>query len=211
MFISLAVVVFTYLAPILAVAHAGLPFSAWETGSWVTIAGLLGGERLALFMTAAGVLAALSTFNALVLSLSRLPYAMARDGFLPHAFAKENRWGAPWVAILVCSMLWAFAICLGFERTVMLDVLLTGLSILLEFCALIALRIKEPDLPRPFQVAGGSAGLLLLVAPPALLIALSCARNHAERIGSFDALTVGLAIVLLGVIVYYLGVRRRIA
>ena len=60
-------------------------------------------------MTAAGVVAALSTFNALVMSLSRLPYAMARDGFLPQAFAKENRYRAPWVAILVCAVCWALA------------------------------------------------------------------------------------------------------
>jgi amino acid transporter len=76
MFISLFIVVATYIVPILAAEHAGLSMSEWETGSWVTIAGRLGGNRLALWMTAAGVVAALSTFNALVLSLSRLPYAI---------------------------------------------------------------------------------------------------------------------------------------
>jgi amino acid transporter len=211
MLVSVVVVVVTYVAPILAVAHAGVPLSAWETGSWVTLAARFGGQRLALFMTAAGVLAALTTFNALVLSLSRLPYAMARDGFLPHAFARENRYGAPWVAIVVCAIFWACAMGLGFEKTVMLDVLLTGLSILLEFAALIALRIKEPELPRPFRVGGGIAGLVLLVTPPAILIVISCARNHAERIGSVNALTFGVAIVLLGGIVYLLGPHRRTA
>jgi amino acid transporter len=209
MLISLVVVVATYIAPILAVAHARVPLSAWETGSWVTLAARFGGQRLALFMTAAALAAALSTFNALVLSLSRLPYAMARDGFLPHDFARENRHGAPWIAIVVCALCWACAMGLGFERTVMLDVLLTGLSILLEFAALISLRIHEPDLPRPFRVAGGTLGLVLVSAPPAILIVLSCARNRAERIGSINALTVGAAIVLLGVIVYFLGPRRR--
>ncbi len=209
MAISLVVVVATYIAPILAVAHARVPLSAWETGSWVTLAARFGGPRLALFMTAAALAAALSTFNALVLSLSRLPYAMARDGFLPHVFARENRRGAPWVAIVVCAVCWACAMGLGFERTVMLDVLLTGLSILLEFAALIALRIHEPDLSRPFRIAGGPLGLVLVSAPPAILIVLSCARNHAERIGSINALTAGAAIVLAGVIVYFLGPRRR--
>ncbi|MGC2211091.1 MAG: APC family permease [Candidatus Korobacteraceae bacterium] len=207
--ITLVVVVATYIAPILAVAHARVPLSAWETGSWVTLAALFGGQRLALFMTAAAVAAALSTFNALVLSLSRLPYAMARDGFLPHVFARENRRGAPWVAIVVCAVCWACAMRLGFERTVMLDVLLTGLSILLEFAALIALRIKEPDLPRPFRVAGGALGLVLITTPPTILILISCARNRAEQIGSINALTVGAAIVLAGVIVYFFGPRRR--
>ena len=58
--ITLVVVVATYIAPILAVAHARVPLSAWETGSWVTLAALFGGPRLALFMTAAAVAAALA-------------------------------------------------------------------------------------------------------------------------------------------------------
>jgi amino acid transporter len=211
MSISLLFVVFTYALPIVAVEHAGIPSSAWETGSWVTFAGRLGGEKLAVLMTAAGVVAALSTFNTLVMSLSRLPYAMARDGFLPKVFAKENARGAPWVAIVVCAAFWASATVMGFEATVMLDVLLTGLSILLEFAALIALRIKEPNLARPFRVSGGYAGVILLSIPPAALIVISCARNHAERIGAVNDLTLGLFLALLGLAFYFWGKRQRAA
>ena len=209
MLLSLVLVVATYLAPILAVAHARVPLSAWETGSWVNLAALFGGPRLALLMTAAAVVAAFTTFNALVLSLSRLPYAMARDGFLPRIFIRENRHGAPWVAIVVCAFFWTCAMALGFERTLMLDVLLTGLSILLEFAALIALRIREPELLRTFRVPGGAAGLALVTAPPAILIAIACVRNHAERIGPLNALTVGVALVLLGAVLYLASSARR--
>ena len=44
---------------------------------------------------------------------------------------------APWVAILVCALAWAACLPLGFLRLLILDVLLTGLSILLEFAALV--------------------------------------------------------------------------
>jgi len=210
MLLSLVLVVATYIAPILAMAHARIPLSSWETGSWVNLAALLGGPRLAFFMTAAALVAALTTFNALVLSLSRLPYAMARDGFLPRAFARENRFGAPWVAIVVCACFWTGAMVLGFERTVMLDVLLTGLSILLEFAALIALRIKEPELKRAYRVPGGAAGLVLVTAPPAALIVIACVRNHSEHIGPLNALTVGVGLVLLGAALYFAGSLRRV-
>jgi amino acid transporter len=100
---------------------------------------------------------------------------------------------------------------LGFEKTVLLDVLLTGLSILLEFVALIALRITEPDLPRTFRVPGGRVGLALLTLPPVTLIVISCVRNHAEQIGSVNALTVGIGIVSLGMVLYVVGVRKSAA
>jgi amino acid transporter len=122
-------------------------------------------------------------------------------------FATENSRGAPWVAIVVCAVFWALATVLGFERTVMLDVLLTGLSILLEFAALIALRIKEPNLARPFRIRGGRASLALLVTPPALLIAISCVRNHTERFGSANALMLGVGLVMFGVTIYF--IRNR--
>ena len=211
MLLSLVLVTASYIAPIVAVAHARVPSLAWETGSWVNFALLLGGPGLAFFTTAAALVAALTTFNALVLSLSRLPYAMARDGFLPGVFARTNRFGAPWVAVIVCACFWTGALALGFERTLMLDVLLTGFSILLEFAALIALRIKEPALPRTFRVPGGGAGLLLVTAPPAILIAIACVRNHGEHIGPFNALTAGVGLVLLGAVLYFASRARRTA
>ena len=209
MLTSLGLVIVTYLLPILAVKHAGIPASDWETGAWVPLAGRLGGQKLALFVTAAGMLGALSTFNALVMSLSRVPYAMALKGFLPKMFGRENSYGAPWVSILLCSLFWALATILGFEATVMLDVLLTGLSILLEFAALVALRIKEPNLPRAFRVKGGLAGAIFLGIPPAILIAISCVRNHAERVGPLNALTLGIGLVALGVVFWFVGERQR--
>jgi amino acid transporter len=87
-----------------------------------------------------------------VLSLTRLPMVMAEDGYLPRVFTRRDaRWGAPWVSILVCAIFWAICFPLGFEKSLILDVLLTGLSILLEFWALVALRVREPELARPFR------------------------------------------------------------
>jgi amino acid transporter len=56
-------------------------------------------------------------FNALVMSYSRLPLAMAQDGMLPKVLRQAaSPLAAPWVTILVCATGWAM--CLGwvFER-----------------------------------------------------------------------------------------------
>ena len=113
------------------------------------------------------MLGALGTLNALTLVYSRLPAVMADDGFLPRGLVKRtHRTNAPWVSILVCAAAWALCLGLNFSKLVMLDVLLTGLSILLEFAALVALRIREPELERPYRVPGGVGGAVAIGLPP---------------------------------------------
>jgi len=136
---------------------------------------------------------AVGSFTALMMSLSRVPVAMAEDGYLPKVFAKRDaRTQAPWVAILACAVMWALFFPLGFDRLVIIDVLLTGLSILLEFWALVALRIREPDLPRPYRVPGGLPVAIGIGIPPLVLVVLSAIRNTDESLGPFNALGVGL-------------------
>ena len=146
---------------------------------------------------------AVGTFTALMLSLSRLPVAMADDGFLPKVFARVHpRTGAPWVAIIACAVFWALFFPLGFESLVIIDVLLTGLSILLEFVALVVLRIREPDLPRPFKIPGGIIVAVAIGIPPAALVALSMVRNSSESLGPVNGLVVGLGLAALGPVLY---------
>jgi len=113
--------------------------------------GLLGGPMMArafrVALVLGGMMSAFGMFNALVMSYSRVPLAMAQDGMLPKVFAKmTKRTDAPWVSIVVLAVCWAPCLLLGFERLVSLDVLLYGMSLTLEFVALVALRIKEPEL-----------------------------------------------------------------
>ncbi len=93
----------------------------------------------------------------------------------------------------------------------MLDVLLTGLSILLEFGALIALRFREPNLPRPYRIPGGILTTIGIAIPPVALLAVSLFRNESEQVGRTNELMIGLAIILLGILLYYIspGSRRK--
>jgi hypothetical protein len=99
---------------------------------------------------------------------------------------------------------------LGFERLVELDVMLAGLSIVLEFVALAVLRVREPALPRPFRVPGGLAGAVLVGVPPAVLLAAAIARNLAEQ-GLTRGLLLAPALVAAGPAVYYLMASKTAA
>jgi amino acid transporter len=202
---AVSLVTISYLLPVVAASRVGIAPEHWSTGSWVDVGRSVGGPALAAAVMLGGVVGAIGSFNALMLSLTRLPLAMARDGMLPAVFAKTTRsTGAPWVAILACAIGWAACFRLGFVSLVILDVLLTGLSILLEFVALIVLRVREPNLPRPYRVPGGMIGAVAITIPPTVLIGLTVIRNRDEQMGNYSALGVGVAAILAGVLVYVL-------
>lgn len=209
---AVVLVVVSYVVPIAAVARTGLDPNAWTTGGWVDVARLLSGEGLALAIAAAGVIGAVGSFGSLMMSFTRLPLVMAEDGYLPKILARQHsRTGAPWVAIVSCALLWALCYPLGFERSLILDVLLTGLSILLEFWALAALRIREPNLARPYRVPGGTAGAILIGLPPLGLMLAAVVRNGNEIVGNTSELAIGIAVIAAGVALYFFSrnVRRR--
>jgi len=169
MIAAVVLVSLTYVLPFLAVYFTGIPASMFtEDGSWATIAGLIGGkifgfEWLRFLIVLGGMMSAFGMFNALVMSYSRLPLAMARDGMLPKVFAKTSvKTNAPWVGILVCATCWALCLGLGFKRLVTLDIMLYGAALMLEFVTLVALRIREPELKREFKVPGGLAGAIMV-------------------------------------------------
>src|SRR5208283_5077309 len=101
MMAAVALVSLTYILPVAAMAMTKLSPTAWETGSWADVAGLVGGPLLRVALVLGGMMSAFGMFNALVMSYSRLPLAMAQDGMLPKAFARVNRVNAPWVSIVV--------------------------------------------------------------------------------------------------------------
>jgi len=206
---ALALVAVTYIVPVAAAARAGLDPSSWTTGSWADVGRRLGGPGLAMAVVAGGAVSAFAMFNALVLSYSRVPFAMAEDGLLPHAFARRSRSGAPVVSIGVCAAAWALCLTLGFDRLIELDILLYGGSLALEFVALVALRVREPALARPFRIPGGLFGAAAAGVFPVLLLGLALVRTASERVGPLPSLALAGTIVAGGPVIYLAARRRR--
>ena len=216
MIAAVILVSLTYIVPFLAVYFTGTPASAFnEEGSWATIAGTLGGtiggfSWLRFMVTLGGMMSAFGMFNALVLSYSRLPLAMARDGMLPKIFAKvTKKTETPWVSIIICAICWLPCLVLGFQRLVTLDIMLYGAALMLEFVTLVALRINEPKLRRGFRVPGGMAGAITCGIFPLALLILAMVESEHESILGMNALLFGAAIMALGFVAYFASGRLR--
>lgn len=217
MIVSVALVTFTYVVPVAAVGAVGgrgLDPRGWHTGSWADAASALGGRWLGVAIVAGGVISAVGMFNALVLSYSRLPAALAEDGYLPRLLSRRSaRTAVPIAAVVACAVAYALALGLGFVRLVELDVMLYGLSLILELVALAVLRVREPNLARPFRVPGGLPGVIALGIPPTALIFYALYSGRTERLDSLSAISLGSLLVLAGIMVYGLTqvrwLRRR--
>jgi amino acid transporter len=221
MIASTFLVAVTYILPLAAMALAGLSADSFSTGDWTDAARTIGGTGLlgaglGLAVVAGGAISGIGMFNALVMSYTRLPMTMAEDGMLPRVLARRSGRGVPWVSVLLCGLAWALALKLPFERLISIDLILYGSSLLLEFVALAVLRIREPDLERPFKAGNFTIACLLGVAPAALIgYALYAARDE-KLIGTFSALVFAVVVGLLGPLLYWLTAapllrRRRFA
>ena len=199
----------TYLIPVLAVWRTGLDRSIWEK-SWVGVGEAVAGSALGVAIGIGGMISAFGMFNALIMSYSRVPMVMAEDGYLPAAFKRLHpRTGAPWVAIIACAVAWTIALQLSLPRLFALDVILYGLSLLLEFIALVVLRLRGPGLPRPFRVPRGLVLAASLGFGPAILIVIAMFHERHEQAGPINVLLLGGILVALGPILYLAARRRR--
>ncbi len=204
MLLCALLVMLTYVVPLAAAAWAGIPAAQFTTGSWTNVADTVAGKWLGVAIVAGGTLTALGMFNALTMSYARLPMALAEDGLLPGVLARRNRRGVPWVAVLACAAAWALALGFSFERLISLDLILYGASLILEFLALVVLRVREPHLERPFR-AGSLLTVCLMGAAPSALIVGAAWAARGERMAGMSALLFGALIAGAGPLFFWLS------
>jgi amino acid transporter len=192
----------TYILPLAAVGLAGLAPGQFSTGAWTDAARILAGPLLGLAVVAGGMINGVAMFNPLMMSYSRVPFAMAEDGLLPSVLQRRTKRGVPWVSVLLCAAIWALALRFTFERLISIDLVLYGASLLLEFVALVVLRYREPDLHRPFRVPGGMAGAVAVGVGPALLIAFALWAARNEQVLGLNALLFSAVVGVAGAAVY---------
>jgi amino acid transporter len=212
MLIATGLVALTYVLPLAAVALAGIPAEQFSTGAWTDAAREVVGPWLALCVVVGGTINGFGMFNALMMSYTRVPYALAEEGMLPKVIARRTETGVPWVSVLLCSVAWALALRMSFERLISIDLMLYGGALVLEFIALVVLRVKEPELARPFRVPGGLWGAVTMGVGPTLLIGFALWAARGERVAGLPALGFAGIVAAGGPLIYLIAktVRRAV-
>jgi amino acid transporter len=209
--VCLLATVLCYLLPVLAGLSVTTDPAVWNTDAgWPEISRLIGGRLLGGLVAAAGVVAMWSLFNAQLLYVSRLPFVMACDGWLPQVVANVSRGTAvPKAAILLFCGITAIFSALSFGSLTVIICLLNTPALALEFIALIVLRVRRPNAPRSFRVPGGWWGISGVCIPffsVAIVVLIATMREWRTFPG--QVLVVGV-VVFSGIGLYVL--RRKFA
>ena len=189
----------TYFLPTLFSLAALGNWQEWRTGYFADAAKLIGGPWLGFFMTMAAAVANISLLNATVLTSTRMPSALAEDGYLPAVLAaKHPRFGTPWIAILISSAIYGLLASLNLAQIIKVYAWLRIAVTVLTVLSAWQLRRKKPELARPFRIPWRRAGLAYAVIAP--LIMAGVALLGSDRFG----IVWGLAAVALGPVMYLL-------
>lgn len=167
----LVAVIFTcvaYLIPLFAVIGAvNVDQSQWDSGFHATAAEIIAGKWLKIWLEVGAVLSAIGLFEAQLSSSAYQILGMADLGFLPKFFGiRSKKFNTPWVGILVSTLITLGVSYMDFESIVASANFLYSLGMLLEFAAFIWLRMKKPQLKRPYRVPMKLPGLVIMCLIP---------------------------------------------
>ncbi|HEY6446620.1 MAG TPA: APC family permease [Acidobacteriaceae bacterium] len=205
--LSIAVVAVLYIAMNISVLGV-VPASAMRAGagSETVVAHMVAvtlGPAAATIVTCLIMWTAFSSVFALLMGYSRVPYAAALDGnyfrVFAHLHPKRNFPDFSLLALGAVAMLFCF-----FRLTQIIAALVViriVLQYLLQQVGVILLRIRRPDLPRPFRI--------WLYPLPPLAALTGFLFILFSRTGGWRDLSFAIAIALAGTALYLLRARAR--
>jgi APA family basic amino acid/polyamine antiporter len=156
------------------------------------------GDYAAIIMAVFVMVSTFGCNHGLILAGPRVYYAMARDGLFFKKVGEINKKGVPGFAIAIQGV-WAVLLCLSGTYSDLLDYVIFAVLIFfaLTIFAIFILRVKKPDIPRPYKALGYPLipAIYILTTSFIMVILLIYKPNYTFP---------GLIIVILGIPVYYL-------
>jgi amino acid transporter len=196
-----------YFLPTLAGLASAGNWERWHTGFFSDAAKMIGGcflgyPWLGTWMTLAAMVGNVALLNSTVLTTTRMPFAMAEDGYLSAALTrKHSRYGTPWLAIVVSAVIYALLAWQSLGQLISVYIWLRSATTVLTVLSAWKLRRTRPEMARGFVIPGGNLGLIYVVAAPVVMALV--ALLGSDRFAAIG----GAVAIALGPVVY--AILRR--
>jgi APA family basic amino acid/polyamine antiporter len=164
------------------------------------------GEGGAAAVSIAAMISIFAALNGSILTGSRVPYAMARDGlFFRRISVVSENFQTPGASIIALS-LWSAALVLSgryeelFTYVIFASWILYGMAT----ASVIVLRRKRPEIPRPYQTIGYPWIPIAFVIVAACLVVSTLMASPRESV-------MGIVLILAGLPFYFYWNKRRLS
>jgi APA family basic amino acid/polyamine antiporter len=151
----------------------------------------------------AAMISIFAALNGSLLSGSRVPYAMARNGYFFHVLGHVHpRFRTPSVSILLLG-LWSSVLLLSghYKQLYTLVIFPSWILYAMTAASVIVLRWKRPDLERPYKV-------LAYPFVPVLFVLVAIGLLYSTLLTSPRESGIGFSIIVAGLPFYYYWKRR---
>ena len=203
--ISVPLIMAAYILPTMSGLASLGSWDQWNSTGGLSYSDVIANSfpTLGMLFVFVAVIAQFSVFNAYITSGSRGFFALADDNLAPKVLVKCSKdRGVPYIAVLSLGAFCLVASMLPFEVIVVVDVMLFMSAYVLIFISACILRIKEPDMERPFKIPLGTKSFIAMCIPPITIAFL------ALFISGTDYFLGGMLGLLSGPLAYFIFKRK---
>ena len=161
------------------------------------------GKSGASIVSIAAMISIFAALNGSILSGSRVPYAMARDGLFFQRMSRINPYfRTPGACIVLLGIVSSIILLSGrYDELATLVIFPSWILYGMTAAAVIVLRIKRPEMPRPYRVPG-------YPLVPIFFVLVAVALLYSTLLNSPRESGIGLVLIIAGLPFYFFWKRR---
>jgi basic amino acid/polyamine antiporter, APA family len=151
------------------------------------------------------IISMLATLNGTIMSGGRVPFAVARDGYLFKALGEVHpKFHTPGLALVIQAAVAVGLIVLGgaFRELFSLAIFAEWLFYMVAASTVFVFRHREADRPRPYKTMGYPLVPALFIGTAAVLLYYTFVSNLRDSLA-------GVVVILLGIPVYWWFAHRQ--
>jgi APA family basic amino acid/polyamine antiporter len=140
----------------------------------------------------------LGLINTVVMAAPRILYGLSRDGLFPAFGARVNAGGTPTLALLLTSLAAVALVLSGsFDQLLAMAAVIYVCLPLTGIAALLWLRQREPELPRPFLTWGYPLTPLVVAAVSVAFLVGALVSDTANGLAALALIAMGYPVCLV--------------
>jgi amino acid transporter len=208
--IAFVLIFVVYFMAVIVAMQSGIDYTTLSEEGFPALGTLVGGQWLGTLIACGGMASGIGLYSAVLLSVSRVPKVMSDDELLPSKLhALHPKFQTPYISIISCSTVVSLMILWTFADLLIIDVILYGAALFLEFVTLIVLRRKAPNEHRPFKIPLNISGLCIMFALPIAVYSIAIVGAFSDSGSTIWPVLFAIAILLTGELIWRFIIWRK--